>query len=82
MMNFINKQNKYVVYALSALALVASGDFFLPLVLALGLVDGALAITARATGVPARASSSILEHDGGHDSGPAPGAGGHGCAAC
>jgi MFS family permease len=31
----------------AALALVASGDFFLPLVLALGLLDGALAITGR-----------------------------------
>jgi predicted MFS family arabinose efflux permease len=31
----------------AALALVASGDFFLPLVLFLGLVDGALAITGR-----------------------------------
>jgi predicted MFS family arabinose efflux permease len=29
------------------MALVASGDFFLPLVLALGLLDGALAITGR-----------------------------------
>jgi Transmembrane secretion effector len=33
--------------AFAALALVASGDFFLPLVLALGLLDGALAITGR-----------------------------------
>jgi MFS family permease len=33
--------------AFAGLALVASGDFFLPLVLALGLVDGALAITGR-----------------------------------
>jgi hypothetical protein len=31
----------------AALALVASGDFILPLVLALGLLDGALAITGR-----------------------------------
>jgi MFS family permease len=31
----------------AALALVASGEFFLPLVLALGLLDGALAITGR-----------------------------------
>ncbi len=39
----------YVLEAITfaALALVASGDFFLPLVLALGLVDGALAITGR-----------------------------------
>jgi predicted MFS family arabinose efflux permease len=33
--------------AFAALALIASGDFFLPLVLALGLLDGALAITGR-----------------------------------
>ena len=33
--------------AFAALALVASGEFFLPLVLALGLLDGALAITGR-----------------------------------
>jgi MFS family permease len=31
----------------AALALVASGNFFLPLVLVLGLIDGALAITGR-----------------------------------
>jgi MFS family permease len=31
----------------AALALIASGDFFLPLVLALGLLDGTLAITGR-----------------------------------
>jgi predicted MFS family arabinose efflux permease len=39
----------YVVEALTfvALALVASGDFFLPVVLALGFLDGALAITGR-----------------------------------
>jgi predicted MFS family arabinose efflux permease len=39
----------YVLEALvfAALALVASGDFILPLVLALGLVDGVLAITGR-----------------------------------
>ena len=39
----------YLVEALTfaALALVAAGDFLLPLVLALGLVDGALALTAR-----------------------------------
>ena len=33
--------------AFAALALIASGDFFLPLVLALALLDGALAITGR-----------------------------------
>jgi MFS family permease len=33
--------------AFTALALIASGDFVLPLVLVLGLLDGALAITAR-----------------------------------
>jgi MFS family permease len=33
--------------AFAALALIADGNFFLPLVLALGLVDGALAITGR-----------------------------------
>jgi MFS family permease len=39
----------YVVEAatFAALALIASGDFFLPLVLVLGLLDGALAITGR-----------------------------------
>jgi MFS family permease len=39
----------YLVEALAfaILALVASGDFLLPLVLALGLLDGALAITGR-----------------------------------
>jgi predicted MFS family arabinose efflux permease len=39
----------YVVEAatFALLALVASGDFVLPLVLALGLIDGALAITGR-----------------------------------
>jgi len=39
----------YVVEALAfaALALIADGNFVLPLVLALGLLDGALAITAR-----------------------------------
>jgi Transmembrane secretion effector len=39
----------YVVegVAFIALALIASGEFFLPLVLALGLLDGALAITGR-----------------------------------
>jgi MFS family permease len=43
----------------AALALVASGDFFLPLVLALGLVDGALAITGR--GLTRGAVASILQ---------------------
>jgi MFS family permease len=40
----------YVVEAVvfAALALIADGSFILPLVLALGLVDGALAITGRA----------------------------------
>ena len=33
--------------AFAALALIADGEFFLPLVLALGLLDGALAITGR-----------------------------------
>ncbi len=39
----------YVVEAaaFAALALIADGEFFLPLVLALGLLDGALAITGR-----------------------------------
>jgi MFS family permease len=39
----------YVIEALAfiALALIASGEFLLPLVLALGLLDGALAITGR-----------------------------------
>src|ERR687897_3561496 len=39
----------YLLEALTfaALALVAAGDLLLPLVLALGLVDGALALTAR-----------------------------------
>lgn len=51
----------YVVEALAfaALALIASGDFFLPLVLALGLLDGALAITGR--GLTRGAVAGVLQ---------------------
>ena len=45
--------------AFAGLALVASGDFFLPLVLALGLVDGALAITGR--GLTRGAVANVLQ---------------------
>jgi hypothetical protein len=45
--------------AFAALALVASGDFFLPLVLALGLIDGALAITGR--GLTRGAVANVLQ---------------------
>ena len=48
--------------AFAALALIASGDFFLPLVLALGLLDGALAITGR--GLTRGAVASILQPAG------------------
>jgi predicted MFS family arabinose efflux permease len=48
--------------AFAALALIASGDFVLPLVLALGLVDGALAITGR--GLTRAAVASILQPPG------------------
>jgi MFS family permease len=46
----------------AALALVASGDFFLPLVLALGLLDGALAITGRS--LTRGAVASVLQPTG------------------
>ena len=51
----------YVIEALAfvALALIASGDFFLPLVLALGLLDGALAITGR--GLTRGAVATVLQ---------------------
>jgi MFS family permease len=45
--------------AFAGLALVASGDFFLPLVLALGLLDGALAITGR--GLTRGAVANVLQ---------------------
>ena len=45
--------------AFAALALVASGDFFLPLVLALALLDGALAITGR--GLTRGAVAAVLQ---------------------
>jgi hypothetical protein len=45
--------------AFAALALVASGDFFLPLVLILALVDGALAITGR--GLTRGAVAAVLQ---------------------
>ena len=48
--------------AFAALALIASGDFFLPLVLALGLLDGALAITGRS--LTRGAVASILQPAG------------------
>jgi MFS family permease len=46
----------------AALALVASGDFVLPLVLALGLLDGALAITGRS--LTRGAVASVLQPTG------------------
>jgi MFS family permease len=51
----------YVVEALAfaALAVIADGNFFLPLVLALGLLDGALAITAR--GLTRGAVAAVLK---------------------
>jgi len=51
----------YVVEAaaFAALALIAEGDFFLPLVLALGLLDGALAITGR--GLTRGAVATVLQ---------------------
>jgi MFS family permease len=54
----------YVVEAaaFAALALVASGDFFLPLVLALALLDGALAITGR--GLTRGAVAAVLQPAG------------------
>jgi hypothetical protein len=48
--------------AFGALALIADGDFLLPLVLALGLIDGALAITAR--GLTRGAVATILQPAG------------------
>jgi len=48
--------------AFAVLALVASGDFFLPLVLALGLLDGALAITGRS--LTRAAVASLLQPAG------------------
>jgi predicted MFS family arabinose efflux permease len=48
--------------AFAALALIASGDFVLPLVLALGLLDGALAITGR--GLTRGAVASVLQPAG------------------
>jgi predicted MFS family arabinose efflux permease len=48
--------------AFAALALVASGDFFLPLVLILALVDGALAITGR--GLTRGAVAAVLQPAG------------------
>ncbi len=45
--------------AFGALALIADGEFLLPLVLALGLIDGALAITAR--GLTRGAVATILQ---------------------
>jgi predicted MFS family arabinose efflux permease len=54
----------YVVEAIAfaALALIADGNFFLPLVLALGLLDGALAITAR--GLTRGAVAAVLKPAG------------------
>jgi hypothetical protein len=54
----------YVVEALvfAALALIADGTFVLPLVLALGLVDGALAITGR--GLTRGAVAGVLQPAG------------------
>ena len=54
----------YLVEALvfAALALIADGTFVLPLVLALGLVDGALAITGR--GLTRGAVASVLQPAG------------------
>ena len=48
--------------AFAALALVAAGDFFLPLVLALALLDGALAITGR--GLTRGAVAAVLQPAG------------------
>jgi predicted MFS family arabinose efflux permease len=48
--------------AFGALALIAGGDFFLPLVLLLGLIDGALAITAR--GLTRGAVATVLQPAG------------------
>jgi MFS family permease len=48
--------------AFAALALIASGDFFLPLVLALALLDGALAITGR--GLTRGAVATVLQPAG------------------
>ena len=48
--------------AFAALALIADGDFFLPLVLALALLDGALAITGRS--LTRGAVASILQPTG------------------
>jgi MFS family permease len=45
--------------AFGALAVIADGDFMLPLVLALGLIDGALAITAR--GLTRGAVAAVLK---------------------
>ena len=53
--------------AFAALALIADGDFVLPLVLALGLLDGALAITGRGLtrgAVAASCSRSALLKEG------------------
>jgi MFS family permease len=54
----------YVVEAatFAALALIASGDFVLPLVLALGLLDGALAITGRS--LTRAAVATVLQPSG------------------
>jgi Transmembrane secretion effector len=54
----------YVVEALAfaALALIADGNFVLPLVLALGLLDGALAITGR--GLTRGAVAAVLQPAG------------------
>ena len=54
----------YVIEAalFAALALIASGDFFLPLVLLLALLDGALAITSR--GLTRGAVGTILQPTG------------------
>jgi MFS family permease len=48
--------------AFVALAVMASGEFFLPLVLALGLLDGALAITGR--GLTRGAVAAVLQPAG------------------
>ena len=48
--------------AFGALALIADGEFLLPLVLALGLIDGALAITAR--GLTRGAVATVLQPAG------------------
>jgi MFS family permease len=48
--------------AFGALALIADGTFLLPLVLALGLIDGALAITAR--GLTRGAVATVLQPAG------------------